>query len=71
MSLELAKYMAQKWMEAELELLGYTNLLSQDDTDRFNDWFSKEHVKYKRMREEIRERAEWLDNQVMSCTRLF
>lgn len=61
MSLEVAKYMAQKWMEAEIELHGYLLHLSNEDSGKFLDWLNEEMPRYHKIRDGIKKRSEWLD----------
>lgn len=61
MSLELAKYMVMKWMEAEIEIHGYLLQLSDKDRQEFLHWLTEEMPKYHKIRETVKERAEWLD----------
>lgn len=57
MSLELAKYLAMKWMEGELELAGHIANMSCSDAIAFKEWFDKEHPKYRKMADEIKQLA--------------
>ena len=53
MSLEVAKYMATKWLEAELELSGYLLQMDIHDCKIFTTWLISERKKYVKMRDEI------------------